>query len=295
MAKLILENLTHYYKKYCALNNVSTTLNNGVVALIGPNGAGKSTLINIIVGLLKPTKGRVLFNNSDINELADGYYKYLGYCPQTPQFYNNFTALQFMKYMASLKKVEKQSTTILKLLELVNLIEQKDKKIATFSGGMKQRLGIAQALLNEPELLILDEPTAGLDPIERIRFRNLISEISRDKIVILATHIISDVENVANQILFLRNGELLFNKTSSELLTSMQNLVWNATDINGDELAKIMLTHTISNIKKVSEKTYNIKFIGQSDIPFKTNPAMPTLEDVFLLYFNKNLEPDALC
>lgn len=295
MAQLVIENLTHFYKKNCALSNITTTLNNGVVALIGPNGAGKTTFINIIVGMLSPSKGQILFNNKNIKEFGEDYYNYIGYCPQTPQFYNNFTAMQFMLYLSSLKKINKKISieNINSLLEQVNLSQYKYKKIGTFSGGMKQRLGIAQALLNNPELLILDEPTAGLDPIERIRFRNMISEISSNRIVILATHIIADVESISNQIIFLRKGNLLFNNSCEELLMSIKNQVWKISDITSEQLKILYKNYIIANIKTKSENLYEIKVIGNQPHSFNYIPIKPTLEDAFLLFFNESTEKNS--
>ena len=209
-----------------------------------------------------------------------------------PQFYNNFSAMQFMLYVSSLKGLNKNKAydIIDQLLDQVNLIEYRNKKIGTFSGGMKQRLGIAQALLNNPELLILDEPTAGLDPIERIRFKNLISQISTDKIIILATHITADVESIANQVLFLKNGELVFDNSCEELLHSVNDKVWKINNINSQELQNLSSSHTITNIKLQSNNLYEAKIIGERPTLFNFNPATPNLEDAFLVYFNEKPE-----
>lgn len=292
MAELSIRNITHFYKNNCALNNVSTTINNGVVALIGPNGAGKTTFINIIVGLLSPSKGEVLFNNKDIKVLKQSYYDHIGYCPQMPQFYNNFTATQFMLYISSLKGLNKNKAyeNINHLLDQVNLTEHKNKKIGAFSGGMKQRLGIAQALLNNPELLILDEPTAGLDPIERIRFKNLISQISTDKIIILATHITADVESIANQILFLKSGKLVFDNSCEELLYSVNDRVWKIANINSQEIKSLSSSYTITNIKSQPNNLYEARIIGERPPSFNCKLTTPNLEDAFLVYFNEKSE-----
>lgn len=292
MAELIINNITHFYKKNCALNNISTKINNGIVALIGPNGAGKTTFINIIVGLLSPSKGQVLFNNKNIKELKGKYYNHIGYCPQMPQFYNNFTAQQFMLYISTLKNMNKNlaSESINYLLEQVNLTEHKNKKIGAFSGGMKQRLGIAQALLNNPELLILDEPTAGLDPIERIRFKNLISKISNDKIIILATHITADVENIANQVLLLKNGELVFDDRCEELLNNVNNRVWRIFDIDFHELKNLSSDYAVTNIKLQPNHLYEAKIVGKLPPTFDGHITNPTLEDAFLIYFGGGSE-----
>lgn len=198
LAELIIKNVDFSYGKTKVLQDINIVLENGVTALLGPNGAGKTTLINIIMALYKPDRGEVIYDNHNVRKLKESYYDYIGYLPQMPQFYKNFSAAQFLEYMGTLKGIEKKElkNKINELLILVNLREEKNKKIGAFSGGMRQRLGIAQALLNDPHILILDEPTAGLDPNERIRFRNIISQIGSSKIVILATHILVIFNNI---------------------------------------------------------------------------------------------------
>lgn len=193
MNELKLSHITKRYGGFIALDDVSFTLSNGTYALLGPNGAGKTTLINIIMGLIKQTSGSFSFNGKEHRANDKEYLSKLGFMPQYPRFYGGFTAYQLMEYMSALKGIN-DSGRIARLLEFVNLTDVKDKKIGTFSGGMRQRLAIAAALLSDPALLILDEPTAGLDPNERMRFRNTLSQISGERIILIATHIISDIQ-----------------------------------------------------------------------------------------------------
>ena len=289
MTMLDISGITHKYGSKIALNNVNTHIGVGTTAILGPNGAGKTTLINIIVGLLKPTEGTVLLNQNNIKEMGDKYYNYVGYLPQTPRFYSNYTAKQFLLYMALLKGIEKKYITARsdELLELVNLYSEKNNKIATFSGGMKQRLGIAQAMLNDPQLLILDEPTAGLDPNERIRFRNLISQISATRIVLLATHIVSDVECIAKRVILLNKGNLLFNQDPSQLTKSIEHKVWLVTVDTEYDVNQYTEKFSVSNIKKDENDKYELRIICESSPSRDARVSNPSLEDVFLYYFNE--------
>jgi ABC-2 type transport system ATP-binding protein len=216
-----------YGSKY-ALKNFTAVLKNGVYGLLGPNGAGKTTLINIITGIIFPTSGYVLCDGVSTYKLKLDFISKIGYLPQHPVFYKDFKAREFLHYMCALKDINRKEAKnrTEQLLEVVNLTNEADKKIGLYSGGMRQRLGIAQAMLNDPQLLILDEPTAGLDPKERIRFRNIISKLSANRIVILSTHIVSDIEYIANEIILLKNGELLRKKKPSELLRDVKNKVY---------------------------------------------------------------------
>lgn len=208
--ELIIDCVSKQYKNNTAVDRVSARLHRGVYGLLGANGAGKTTLMRMICGILKPTEGAITFDGLDVREEA--YRAILGYLPQDFGYYPEFTTMDFLLYMAALKGIPKAQARrrANELLELVSLQEAGKKKIKTFSGGMKQRLGIAQALLNEPQLLILDEPTAGLDPKERVRFRNLIEKLGKESIVLLSTHIVSDIEHIADEILMMRDGQLIF-------------------------------------------------------------------------------------
>ena len=210
--ELQLRNLSKQYGTKCAVDNVNAKLEPGVYGLLGANGAGKTTLMRMICGVLKPTSGDIRLNGKTINELGEQYYTHLGYMPQDFGFYPDFTAREFMLYMAAVKGLDKRvaKTRTQDLLHMVNLDDVADKKIKSYSGGMKQRLGIAQALLNQPKILVLDEPTAGLDPKERVRFRDLIKDLGKDSIVLLSTHIVSDIEHIADDILMMKSGQLIY-------------------------------------------------------------------------------------
>lgn len=208
--ELVINRLSKQYKNKIAADRISVTLHRGIYGLLGANGAGKTTLMRIICGILKPDSGTVSFDGIDVSQ--EEYRSVLGYLPQDFGYYPEFTGKDFLLYMAALKGLEKPlaKRKADELLTLVSLQNVAKKKIKTYSGGMKQRLGIAQALLNEPKLLILDEPTAGLDPKERVRFRNLIESLGKESIVLLSTHIVSDIEHIADEILMMKEGRLIY-------------------------------------------------------------------------------------
>ena len=215
--ELIIDRLSKQYKNKIAVDRISLTLHQGVYGLLGANGAGKTTLMRMLCGILRPTSGTVMFENMDVS--TEDYRKELGYLPQDFGYYPNFTGGDFLMYMAVLKGMTKSRAQkrCAKLLDEVGLKEMGDKKIKTYSGGMKQRLGIAQALLSHPRILILDEPTAGLDPKERVRFRDMIAALGKESIVILSTHIVSDIEHIADRILLMKDGQIIFNGTQEEI------------------------------------------------------------------------------
>lgn len=215
--ELIIDRVSKQYKNKIAVDRISLTLGKGIYGLLGANGAGKTTLMRMLCGILTPTSGTITYNGRDVSE--EEYRAVLGYLPQDFGYYPDFNGKDFLLYMAALKGLSKKSAEkkAKELLKLVSLEDVAKKKIKTYSGGMKQRLGIAQALLNEPEILILDEPTAGLDPKERVRFRNLIAELGKENIVILSTHIVSDIDRIADRILMMNNGRLIFNGTKEEI------------------------------------------------------------------------------
>lgn len=208
--ELIIDRVSKQYKNRIAVDRISLKLGRGVHGLLGENGAGKTTLMRMICGILRPDSGTITFDNADVSEEA--YRRILGYLPQDFGYYPEFSASDFLLYLAALKGIPKKAARqkAAELLELVSLSDMARKKIKTFSGGMKQRLGIAQALLNDPKLLILDEPTAGLDPKERVRFRDLIGQLGKESIVLLSTHIVSDIEHIADQVLMMKDGQLIY-------------------------------------------------------------------------------------
>ncbi len=205
---LELKNLTKQYGNKKALNNVSLNFSEGIYGLLGPNGAGKSTMMNIITGNIKPSSGKVMWNNKEITSLGPSYRSLLGYAPQQQGLYDTFSGRRFLSYMAALKDISKKSMKdeIERVLSYVNLTDSADKPIGTYSGGMKQRILIAQAILGNPKLIILDEPTAGLDPKERVRIRENIKAISEDKIILVSTHVVSDIQSIAKEIILLKDG-----------------------------------------------------------------------------------------
>ena len=220
--ELIIDRLTKQYQNKIAVDRISLKMYKGVYGLLGANGAGKTTLMRMLCGILKPTSGSVSFDNLDVT--TEEYRSELGYLPQDFGYYPEFTGMDFLLYMAALKGLDKSyaKRKAYQLLQEVSLQDRANRKIKTYSGGMKQRLGIAQALLNDPKILILDEPTAGLDPKERVRFRELIAELGKESIVLLSTHIISDIEHIADVVLILKDGQLIYQGEKDDTLKDLE-------------------------------------------------------------------------
>ncbi len=283
--ELNLEHVTKSYNKGVkALDDFSMHFTPGVYGLLGPNGAGKSTLLNIVTDNLKPTEGNVYFDGKPIHEAGESYRNVLGYMPQQQSLYDNFTGEEFLWYMASLKGLPKKMAgpRIKELLELVNLKNAGSKKIGSYSGGMKQRILIAQALLNDPKLLVMDEPTAGLDPTERIRIRNLLSTISEDKIIIVATHLVSDIEFIAKQVILIKNGKILKANMPQELLKDLDGKVYEVELPFEQEISSEKIK--IANIRMgIRGKIYRI--ISDQPTEYKEQKTVnPSLEDLYLYY-----------
>ena len=229
--ELSVDRLTKHYGRKIAVDCVSTVLTPGVYGLLGENGAGKTTFMRMLCAILESTSGEVFLDGREITSMGADYRDVLGYLPQEFGYYPNYKAEEFLRYMAALKGIPRDvaKKRVKELLEIVDLSDVKGKRMKTFSGGMKQRVGIAQALLNDPKLLILDEPTAGLDPKERVRFRNLISDYAGDRIVLLSTHIVSDIEAIADEVLLMKRGKVLIQGTVSELTKKAAGKVWELT------------------------------------------------------------------
>ncbi|MCI8529051.1 MAG: ABC transporter ATP-binding protein [Lachnospiraceae bacterium] len=285
--ELQLENLTKQYASQIAVNNINATLTCGVYGLLGANGAGKTTLMRLICDIQSPTLGTVCYNGLNIQEAGERYRNILGYLPQDFGYYPGFTAYSFLMYMSAIKGLSKAfaKERSLELLDEVGLLQVKDKKIKTFSGGMKQRLGIAQAMLNDPKILILDEPTAGLDPKERVRFRNLISTFSQNKIVLLSTHIVSDVEYIAGQILIMKKGKFILEGKPNEIIQKIAGNVWECQVPNG-EVSILKERHIISNLRPEGNMTV-LRMIDENKPMETAKSVTPNLEDLYLYYFHE--------
>ena len=284
---LVLENVSKLYGDTVALDRTSLALNCGIYGLLGPNGAGKTTLMRIMTNLLAPSTGRVLLDGQDISALGGEFRKRLGYLPQDFGVYPNFTAEQFLLYIGRLKglsKFEAKRQTD-ELLHLVGLEKKQRKKLGSFSGGERQRVGIVQALLGDPDILILDEPTAGLDPEERIRFRGILSGLSQQRLVLLSTHIVSDLEAVANEIILLKNGVVLKRETPLELLRTLEGAVWTVTVPAGEE-AVLTGEYLCSNVMHRDGKSV-LRLLSDRKPHPDAAPVTPNMEDMYLKYLRK--------
>lgn len=288
MNKLEIRKLTKNYGKKKANDNITVTLENGVYGLLGPNGSGKTTLMKQITTLISPSKGEIIYNGQNIKELDEEYRALIGYLPQEFGVYKNFSAKQFLQYVAALKGLRSKEARIKidELLNLVGLYEVRNKAVGKFSGGMKRRVGIAQALLNDPKILALDEPTAGLDPQERARFRNLLSQISRDKIIILSTHIISDIESIARETIMIKNGSMLMKGTHRDILSGMEGKVYSIKTVSEDEVMEIQNNYKVVNMQRGVHDVELRVVSDKTPLYPKTQVMEPKFEDVYMFYFD---------
>lgn len=285
---LVVNNVTKTYGKFVALENINLEFTNGIYALLAPNGAGKTTLIKMLTTLIFPTKGEIIYDGSDIVSLDEEYRGIIGYLPQEFGYYKNYTPTKFLLYLSALKGIPKKKAKkrIDELLKLVALEEVANKKMKGFSGGMIQRVGIAQALLNDPKILILDEPTAGLDPKERVRFRNLLSDLSRERIVIISTHIVSDIEFIANEVIMIKDHKVLYKDIIKNICDKINGKVYE-TEIDFKD-AREFREKYIALSEKQEDGKMLIRFISEGEVNPIWKKVTPNLEDVFLYEYNEN-------
>ena len=291
---LRISNLTKDFDGFKAVNNFSYSMDCGVYGLLGVNGAGKTTLMRMLTTLMKPTSGQITWDGEDIMDMDGKYGMLLGYLPQDFGYYPDFSVYDYLMYIAALKGIRPAVARqrVKELLKQVGLVKARNKKMKTLSGGMKRRAGIAQAMLNDPKILILDEPTAGLDPSERIRFRNLISELSEDRIVLLSTHIVSDIEYIANEILLMKDGQLVISGTSEDIIDSMPESVW-ISRVSKSSIDVCLKKFKVSNVKTVPGGA-ELRIISRNQPTENAIQVDATLEDVFLYYFGERAgEEDA--
>lgn len=285
--KLSIERVSKQFGQKIALNNVSCELTEGVYGFLGANGSGKTTLMRILAAVVRPTSGRVLLDGVDIELLNERYRDLLGYLPQHMGFYKNFSVEKFLLYIAALKGIDKQEAEakVESLLHEVQLSNEKRTKVGKLSGGMKQRVGIAQALLNDPKIIIVDEPTAGLDPKERIRFRNLLSTIANDRIVLLSTHIVTDIEIIAKELLIMKRGMLIEKSKPQLLLDRLDGKVWTFP-ARQSEVSSLQSKHRIISMSS-KEEYIEMRILSEQKPEADAVKAIPNLEDLYLYYFDE--------
>ena len=284
--ELLIDHVSRQFKDKIAVNDISLELTPGVWGLLGANGAGKTTLMRMIAGIMQPTSGRVVYDGVPIQTLGEQYRDILGYLPQEFGFYQEFTVKDYLAYVAALKGLPKRQgwRKIHELLERVSLPDACNRKISTLSGGMRRRVGIAQALLNDPEVLILDEPTGGLDPGERVRFRNLLSEFAYDRIVLISTHIVPDVEYIATCHAVIKGGKLLATGTTEELVKLVEDRVWSCT-IPADAVPEYESRLQIISLRNENDGSVSIRYLSEQPCNAVSTAATPRLEDLYLWMF----------
>lgn len=287
--RLTLERLSKQFKNRIAVENVNAELTEGIYGFLGANGAGKTTLMQMICGIVAPTSGEVKLNGKNVTEMGEQFRDLLGYLPQEFGYTPGFTAEDFLLYIASVKGLDPRYARrrSRELMKLVSLEGDMKRKIRTFSGGMKRRLGIAQALLNDPKILIMDEPTAGLDPKERAYFRNVISEMAQDKIIIISTHIVSDIEYISDQVIIMKKGRFILQGTTEELTAEAEGMVWSCR-VPVREWAAFEISHTVANSRNLGEMV-EARVISPERPCADAEEAEPTLEDLYLKCFSDEL------
>lgn len=284
MHELKLINVQKNFKDKEAVKSVNYSFTNGVYGLLGENGAGKTTLMRLVCGVLKPTSGKICCDEIEIASLGAGYRNLLGYLPQDFGYYGDFTAERFLRYMSALKALPQEyaESRIDELLDMVELKSVKKKKLKTFSGGMLRRIGIAQALLNDPQILILDEPTAGLDPKERVRFRNMISSLGKNRIVILSTHIVTDVDYIADRILIMKEGRIIKEGIEQEVRDQVEGCVWECT-VSEREAGRLSSEFIVSNMRSAGENIM-LRIISRRRPVEDAKNVEISLEDAYLYH-----------
>lgn len=288
---LVVNNVSKKYGSFYALKDINLEFNNGVYALLAPNGAGKTTLIKLLTTLIFPTSGEILYKGTDIVSLDGEYRDIIGYLPQDFGYYRNYTPRKFLLYLAALKGIKKEDAVekVKEVLKVVSLENVENKKMKGFSGGMIQRVGIAQALLNDPKILILDEPTAGLDPKERVRFRNLLSDLSRDRIVIISTHIVSDIEFISNEVIMIKDHKVLYKDYIENICSTLDGMVYE-TSMTFEESKEFRKKYILLS-EKQDGGIMKARFISQGNNDEKWVRVNPNIEDVFLYqYRDEELE-----
>lgn len=286
---LVVKDVTKQYGNFTALQGINLEFANGLYGLLAPNGAGKTTLIKMLATLIAPTKGEVLYDGKNIIDMDEQYRELLGYLPQQFGYYKNYSPKKYLLYLAALKGVGKKEALpkIEELLKKVALHDVTNKKMRKFSGGMIQRVGIAQALLNDPKILILDEPTAGLDPKERARFRHLLTELARERLVVISTHIVSDIESIANEIIMIKNQQIIYKDSVEKICNVLEGQVYE-TSISYEQLDAFRKKYLLLS-EKQERGTMIVRFIHKGDAETEWLSVTPQLEDVFLYEYQDEI------